>query len=80
MVIKGVRKNVVIICLSALCLAACTSQNVTHFVGQAIADGADTQVAYGPQQCMHLRSKCIHGEFQEWQTSKKEPGCSCKEL
>lgn len=58
----------------------CTTKQVTHFVGGAIADGADTQVSYDVHGCRTLQQRCVQGDFQEWETSDKEMGCSCKKL
>ena len=61
-------------------LSACTSSDLRNIAGSAIADGADTQVRYTPHQCKILRMQCVQGDFQEWETSEKEMGCSCKKL
>ena len=58
----------------------CTKNNMRQMVGSAIADGADTQVKYNPQECKTLQQRCVQGDFQEWETSNKEMGCSCKKL
>ena len=61
-------------------MSGCTTKQAQHFVGSAIADGADTQVRYNAYQCRNLRAQCVQGDFQEWETSDKEMGCSCKKL
>lgn len=61
-------------------MSGCTTKQAQHLVGAAIADGADTQVRYTPHQCRTLRAQCVQGDFQEWETSEKEMGCSCKKL
>ena len=58
----------------------CTKSNMRQMVGSAIADGADTQVKYDAHACRILQQQCVQGDFQEWQTSDKEMGCSCKKL
>ncbi|MDU0354483.1 hypothetical protein RS130_11545 [Paraglaciecola aquimarina] len=69
-----------VLCLSFAFLSACTTKQAKHFVGGAIASGADTEVRYSPSQCRTLRAQCVQGDFQEWETSEKEMGCSCKKL
>ncbi|WP_158970381.1 hypothetical protein [Paraglaciecola sp. L3A3] len=66
--------------VSITLISACTTKQAQHFVGTAIADGADTQVRYNPSQCRTLHMQCVQGDFQEWQTSEKDMGCSCKKL
>lgn len=66
--------------LSSLALSGCTTKQAKHLIGHAVADGANTQVRYSPSQCRTLRMQCVRGDFQEWQTSEKEMGCSCKKL
>ncbi|MCF2948201.1 hypothetical protein L0668_08800 [Paraglaciecola aquimarina] len=66
--------------LLSMTLLSCTTKQAQHFVGAAIADGADTQVRYSASQCRTLRMQCVQGDFQEWETSEKEMGCSCKKL
>lgn len=68
------------ILMGTLVLTACTSKNAKQLIGHAIADGANTQVAYNPSQCRTLRMQCVQGDYQEWETSEKEMGCSCKKL
>lgn len=58
----------------------CTKSHVRQFVGSAVADGADTEVKYNALECKTLQQRCVQGDFQEWQTSNKEMGCSCKKL
>ena len=58
----------------------CTKSNMRQIVGSAIADGADTEVKYDAQSCLYLQQRCVQGDYQEWQTSNKEMGCSCKKL
>lgn len=70
---------VVLVALLAI-LTGCTNSHVRQFVGSAIADGADTQVKYNAQECRTLQQRCVQGDFQEWETSDKEMGCSCKKL
>jgi hypothetical protein len=60
--------------------SGCTNSHVRQMVGSAIADGADTQVKYSAQECRILQQRCVQGDFQEWETSDKEIGCSCKKL
>lgn len=63
-----------------LVISSCTSQNAKQFVGHAVANAADTQVKYTPMECHSLQQQCVQGDFQEWQTSDKQMGCSCKKL
>jgi len=58
----------------------CTKSHVRQMVGSAVADGADTQVKYTAQECRILEQRCVQGDFQEWETSDKDMGCSCKKL
>lgn len=58
----------------------CTKSHVRQFVGSAVADGADTEVKYNALECRTLQQRCVQGDFQEWQTSNKDMGCSCKKL
>lgn len=69
-----------VILLTLITVGGCTTKQAQHFVGSAIADGADTQVRYNDHQCRILRQQCVQGDFQEWETSEKEMGCSCKKL
>jgi len=59
---------------------ACTKNHVRQIVGSAVADGADTEVKYNPLECKTLQQRCVQGDYQEWQTSNKDMGCSCKKL
>lgn len=59
---------------------ACTKNNVIQIVGSAVADGADTEVKYNPLECKTLQHRCVQGDYQEWETSNKDMGCSCKKL
>lgn len=72
--------NKIIVILSVFIFQSCTTKQAQHLIGGAIADGADTQVRYDAHQCRTLRSQCVQGDFQEWETSDKEMGCSCKKL
>ena len=58
----------------------CTKNNMRQFVGSAVANGADTEVKYNPLECRTLQQRCVQGDFQEWETSNKDMGCSCKKL
>lgn len=59
---------------------SCASKDVKELIGGAVADGADTQVAYDAHGCRTLQMRCVQGDFQEWETSDKVMGCSCKKL
>jgi hypothetical protein len=72
--------NSMLLAVVVVLSTGCTSNNMRQFVGSAIADGADTQVKYNPQECRVLEQRCVQGDFQEWETSDKEMGCSCKKL
>ena len=72
--------NVMLLAVVVTFSAGCTKSNMRQIVGSAIADGADTQVKYNAQECITLQQRCVQGDFQEWQTSDKEIGCSCKKL
>ena len=61
-------------------LSSCTSQSGRQLVGSAIANAADTQVRYTPSACYTLQQQCVQGDYQKWETSDKEMGCSCKKL
>lgn len=58
----------------------CTNNQVRQLVGSAVADGADTEVKYNPLECRTLQQRCVQGDYQEWETSNKDMGCSCKKL
>ncbi|MBU3003966.1 hypothetical protein [Paraglaciecola arctica] len=60
--------------------AGCTKNHVRQFVGGAVAHGADTEVKYSAIECKTLQQRCVQGDFQEWETSNKDMGCSCKKL
>jgi hypothetical protein len=66
--------------LLVLALCSCTSQNAKQFVGHAVANAADTQVKYTAMECKSLQQQCVQGDYQEWETSDKQMGCSCKKL
>jgi hypothetical protein len=72
--------NIMLLAVIVTFSAGCTKSNMTQMVGSAIADGADTQVKYGAQACVYLQQRCVQGDFQEWETSNKEMGCSCKKM
>ena len=72
--------NIMLLAAIVTLSAGCTKSNLRQIVGSAIADGADTQVKYDAQSCRILQQQCVQGDFQEWQTSDKEMGCSCKKL
>lgn len=69
-----------VILLALTLISGCTTKQAQHLIGSAIADGANTQVRYDTFQCKALRAQCVQGDFQEWETSEKEMGCSCKKL
>jgi hypothetical protein len=60
--------------------SGCTKSDLRQIAGSAITDGADTQVKYDAHACRILQQQCVQGDFQEWQTSNKDMGCSCKKL
>lgn len=66
--------------LTIVGFSSCTSQNTRQLLGTAVANGADTQVRFTPLECKTLQAQCIQGDYQEWQTSDKQMGCSCKKL
>lgn len=72
--------NVMLLAAIVILSVGCTKNNMRQMVGSAIADGADTQVKYNLQECKTLQQRCVQGDFQEWETSNKEMGCSCKKL
>jgi hypothetical protein len=72
--------KVMLLAAMAMLFVGCTKNNMRQMVGSAIADGADTQVKYNVQECKTLQQRCVQGDFQEWETSDKEMGCSCKKL
>ena len=61
-------------------LSACTSQGGRELMGSAIGNAADTQVRYSAFACHTLQRQCVQGDYQEWETSDKKMGCSCKKL
>jgi hypothetical protein len=71
----------IILLVSLVVLAtSCTKSNVRQLVGNAIADQTNTEVKYTTFECTVLQQNCVHGEYQEWQTSNKDFGCSCKKM
>ena len=60
-------------------LSACTSTTGRDLLGNAIGSAANTQVGYNKHQCFKIKSQCVQGHYEEWQTSDGVPGCSCKE-
>ena len=70
-------KNVLTLTLVLLC-TACTANNARELMGSAIANAADTEVGYSQSQCFKVRTQCVEGHYEEWQTSDGVPGCSCK--
>jgi len=72
--------NIMLLTAVVIFSAGCTKSNMRQMVGSAIADGADTEVKYDRQACVYLQQRCVQGDYQEWQTSNKEMGCSCKKL
>lgn len=74
------KTNYVFICTVVLVLSGCTTQGGRQLMGNAIGNATDTQVAYSPAACFTLQQQCVQGDYQEWQTSDKQMGCSCKKL
>ena len=72
--------NILLLAAAITLATGCTKSHVRQFVGSAVADGADTQVKYSAQECLVLEQRCVQGDFQEWETSDKDMGCSCKKL
>jgi hypothetical protein len=70
-------KIILLACLVALA-TSCTKSNVRQLVSNAIAEQPNTEVKYTDVECTVLQQNCVHGEYQEWQTSNKDFGCSCK--
>ncbi|MFA3792986.1 hypothetical protein AB6T38_17905 [Aliiglaciecola sp. SL4] len=62
------------------CLGACTASSTKEFLGNAAANAADTQIGYNQQQCFTVKSQCVQGYYETWQTSDGVEGCSCKKL
>ena len=71
-------KEVLLLVLVVL-VSGCSSMDAKQIMGAAAGNAADTQVAYG-KQCFALKSQCGQGIYEEWQTSDKVDGCSCKKL
>lgn len=72
--------KVILLAVMVIVSIGCSKNNLRQIVGSAVADGANTQVKYTPQECKVLEQRCVQGDFQEWETSDKEMGCSCKKL
>jgi len=72
--------NIMLLAAMVTLSTRCTKSNMRHMLGSAIADGADNQVKYDAHACRILQQRCVQGDFQEWETSDKEVGCSCKKL
>lgn len=64
----------------SLLLSSCTSQGGRQLIGSAIGNAADTEVRYSAAECQTLQQRCVQGDYQTWQTSDKQMGCSCKKL
>ncbi|MGS2719847.1 hypothetical protein [Paraglaciecola aestuariivivens] len=73
-------KNVTVVVLVAVVLASCTKNGVRQVLANAIGNSVDTQVEFSRLKCNQLQQQCTFGEYQEWQTSDKQMGCSCKKL
>ena len=72
--------KVVLLASLVVLATSCTKSNVRQLVGNAIADQTNTEVKYTAFECTMLQQKCVYGEYQEWQTSNKDIGCSCKKM
>ena len=72
--------NVVFWLTISLLLSGCTSQGGRQLIGNAVGNAADTEVRYSVADCKILQQRCVQGDYQEWQTSDKQLGCSCKKL
>ncbi|WP_040521680.1 hypothetical protein [Aliiglaciecola lipolytica] len=66
--------------LILLGITGCTSSATKEFLGQAAGNAANTQVGYNKQQCFTVKSQCVQGHYETWQTSDGVEGCSCKKL
>lgn len=71
--------KVILLSIFMVLISGCSSMNAKQILGSAAGNAADTQVAYG-KQCYALKSRCAQGIYEEWQTSDKVDGCSCKKL
>lgn len=72
--------NAVLLLTISLLLCGCTSQGGRQLIGNALGNAADTEVRYSAAECNTLQQRCVQGDYQEWQTSDKQMGCSCKKL
>lgn len=61
-------------------LSSCSSINSKTFWGNAMGNAADTELRYTTLECKTLQQRCVQGDYQEWETSDKQMGCSCKKL
>lgn len=71
--------KVILLSIFMVLISGCSSMDAKQIMGSAAGNAADTQVAYG-KQCYALKSRCGQGIYEEWQTSDKVDGCSCKKL
>lgn len=71
--------KVILLSAFVVLMTGCSSMNAKQIMGAAAGNAAGTQVAYG-KQCFALKSQCVEGIYNEWQTSDKVDGCSCKKL
>lgn len=67
-----------LITLGVVMLSGCSTINTKQLVGGLVGGAANTQVGYDKHQCVTIKSRCVEGHYEEWQTSDGVPGCSCK--
>ncbi|MDO6695039.1 hypothetical protein Q4574_17205 [Aliiglaciecola sp. 3_MG-2023] len=72
--------KMILLLLAAFSLGACSASSTKEFLGHAAANAADTQVGYNQQQCFTVKSQCVQGHYETWETSDGVEGCSCKKL
>lgn len=71
-------KGKLVALLSVLLVCGCSANAARDIIGKGVANAAKTEVGYTPQQCFVVKSQCVQGHFEEWQTSDGTLGCSCK--
>lgn len=63
--------------LVILCLSACTTSSQRQLAGSVIAGAAGDQVGYSDAQCFKVKSECVEGHYEQWQTRDGKQGCTC---
>ncbi len=73
------KARVVFVLLLIAMTQGCTSRGAKELLGNAAGNASNTQMGYD-KQCFAVKSQCVQGLYEEWETSDGVPGCSCKKL